>query len=161
MSGMESKERLESSRTPEGEGVRLVQALTPVVHPAILSAPRVQWHDVEPEYLRYLLNHVAGTAWMNPLALALVILQTSVRLGTRSLSRVLSELHARWRVLFPTYGLVTFADWNPVEHLSRSLHDQDLSDSISTRQEILSAYASTSAHMHAYLRSLPTHQRAA
>ena len=160
MSRTESQRQPESHSVPEGEAVRLVQALTSVVHPAILSAPRVQWHDVEPEYLRYLLNHVAETAWMNPLALALVILQTSVRLGTRSLGRVLSELHARWRVLFPAYGLVTFADWNPVEHLPRYLQDQAMSDTIATRQEFLHTYASTSSHMHAYLRSLPAHQRA-
>ena len=48
MSRTESQGQPESLSVPEGEAARLVQALTSVVHPAILSAPRVQWHDVEP-----------------------------------------------------------------------------------------------------------------
>jgi len=64
-------------------------------------------------------------------------------------------LHGRWRTLFPAYGLATFEDWNPEEHIPRYLIDQTIADTLNMRQEFLRSYTTVAEYSQAYLKALP------
>lgn len=137
----------------------LLQDLQGVLHPAILTAPRLDWREVNPNYISYLLRAVVGSPWLNHLALMIAVQTLYIKLERGTTERCLYNLHARWRVLFPAYQLSSIEDWNPVEHIPRYLNDTSLPDSFQTRQEFLRAYSASVHHTHAYLRSLPSSER--
>jgi len=82
-------------------------------------------------------------------------METYIGLDPSTVANRLQLLHGRWRSLFPAYGLVTFADWHPKEHLPRYLNDPKFSDKLYTRQEFLCVYTLAAEHSQAYLRALP------
>ena len=55
--------------------------LLDVVDVRILQAPSLDWDQVDGRAIRYLKESVAGTAWINPLALMVGVLLTSARLN--------------------------------------------------------------------------------
>jgi hypothetical protein len=83
------------------------------------------------------------------------MLATYIGLDAATIDHHISNLHARWRQLFLTYGLTTVADWQPEEHLPRYFSDQTFTDSLNTRQEFLQSYTTDAEYSQAYLKALP------
>ncbi|GHO49234.1 hypothetical protein [Ktedonospora formicarum] len=129
--------------------------LLDVVDVRILQAPSLDWDQVDGRAIRYLKESVAGTAWINPLALMVGVLLTSARLNVATVLSRLYGMHVRWQDLFARYQLRTFADWDPCEHLPRYLNDEVCADSVKTKQDFLFWYRSSADHMHDYVRALP------
>lgn len=125
----------------------------------ILQAPRLNWEDVDPRALRYLKTNVAGTPWVNQLALLVGVLTAHTRLDASTVRSRLYGLHVRWREVFAVYHLTTFEDWDPAEHLPRYMSDPDLDDTFETRQEFLQTYGAAVQYLQVYLRSLPAQTR--
>ena len=151
------------AKTPserEREHADTWQNLQKMMHPAILTAPGLIWSEVDPLFIRFLSKNAVGTPWLNHLALAVIVMTTHARLDRQTIASHMYPLHARWRVLFPAYGLTAFKDWKPLEHIPRYLNDTEIEDSISTRQDFLRRYSGAAHHTHAYLRSLPQPERA-
>ena len=126
-----------------------------VVDERILQAPGLDWDLVDRRAIGYLKGHVAGTPWVNPLALMVGVLLLSARLNVATVLGRLYGMHARWQDLFARYQLRTFAEWDPCEHLPRYLHDQQCGDSVKTKQDFLLWYRSSADHVHDYIRALP------
>ena len=137
----------------------LLKEFQQCVHPTLLTAPRLDWREVDMRFIRYLIKHGTGTPWINHLALAVVVMTAHTRLDRGTVREHLYVMHARWRTIFPTYGLTTFDEWKPVEHLPRYLNDVKLTDTREMRQEFLYVYSSSAYHTHAYLRSLPASEQ--
>ncbi len=152
MSETSSPSLPEETQFPEQELQGLVDA-------AVLHAPHLDWHAVDPRVIRHLKINVKGMPWMDHLALIVLILASHTRVDKSTVRNRVGIFHARWRSLFPAYALVTFADWVPSEHFPRYLSDTKLDDSLRTRQEFLRVYAATAHHVQVYLRSLPTELR--
>jgi len=150
------------AKTEEQKRVEYVQAwqtLQRVIHPAIIAAPNVDWSKVEPRVVKYLANRALEKPWTEALALVVVIMSSYLRLELRTVEGHTYELNSRWRIIFPAYGLQTFQEWNPVEHIPRYIGDPVLSDSFKTRHEFLRAYSTAAHHIQSYLRSLPEQDR--
>jgi hypothetical protein len=150
---------ISSDTFPPPEGYDPVQELQGLVDTAILYAPHLNWHGVDPRVICYLKTNVSSFPWANHLALIVVVLASHTRVDQSTVQNRVSVFHVRWRSLFSTYGLVSFADWDPSEHFPRYLNDPALPDSLRTRQEFLRSYASTAHHIQVYLRSLPAELR--
>ena len=133
------------------------QDLQDLVSPAILSAPRLDWSAVEHRHIQYLIRtvHGEGVVWFEHLVLLTAVLATYIGLDAATIDHHISNLHARWRQLFLTYGLTTVADWQPEEHLPRYFNDQTFTDSLNTRQEFLQSYTTDGEYSQAYLKALP------
>lgn len=129
--------------------------LQDVVDARILQAPLLDWDQVDRRAIQYLKKHVAGTPWINPLALMVGVLLTWTRLNVGTVLGRLYGMHVRWHDLFARYELSTFADWDPCEHLPRYLNDLGCVDSLKTRQDFLLWYRSSVDHVHDYVRALP------
>ncbi|GLV53169.1 hypothetical protein KDH_00240 [Dictyobacter sp. S3.2.2.5] len=129
--------------------------LLDVVDARILQAPGLDWDRVDRRAIRYLKLYVAGTPWINPLALMVGVLLFSARLNVATVLSRLYGMHVRWQVLFAHYQLRTFADWDPCEHLPRYLQDEACADSLKTKQDFLLWYRSSADHVHDYVRALP------
>jgi hypothetical protein len=138
------------------------QDLQGLVPPAILNAPRLNWGQMDHRYFQYLIRTVHGdnAVWFEHLVLLTAVMETYIGLDPSTVAKYLPNLHVRWRALFPAYGLTSFADWRPEEHLPRYLGDQQFSDTLHTRDEFLRAYIITAEHSHAYLRALPKAEQA-
>jgi len=126
-----------------------------VVDERILQAPGLDWDLVDRRAIGYLKGHVAGTPWVNPLALMVGVLLLAARLNVATVLGRLYGMHARWLELFARYQLRTFAEWDPCDHLPRYLHDQQCGDSVKTKQDFLLWYRSSADHVHDYIRALP------
>jgi hypothetical protein len=133
------------------------QALQDLVPSVILTAPRLDWSAVDRRHIQYLIRtvHSEGAVWFEHLVLLTAVLATYIGLDAATINHHLSNLHARWRQLFLTYGLTTVADWQPEEHLPRYFHDQTFTDSLNTRQEFLQSYTTDAEYSQAYLKALP------
>ena len=138
------------------------QDLQGLVSPAILSAPRLDWERMDRRYFQYLIRTVHGdqAPWFEHLVLLTAILETYIGLDPSSIAGRLHSLHGRWRALFPAYGLTTFAQWNPQEHLPRYLQDTHFSDSLTTRDDFFRNYTVAAEHSQAYWRALPQAEQA-
>jgi hypothetical protein len=99
-------------------------------------------------YFQYLIRTVHGdqAPWFEHLVLLTAILETYIGLDPSSIAGRLHSLHGRWRALFPAYGLTTFAQWNPEEHLPRYLQDTHFSDSLTTRDDFFRNYTVAAEH---------------
>ena len=150
------------NRSPRSKRVYQWQDLQGLVSPAILSAPRLNWSQMDRRYFQYLIRTVHGdqTVWFEHLVLLSAVMQTYIGLDPSTVHGRLALLHGRWRSLFPAYGLTTFADWHPEEHLPRYLNDQQFSDTLHTRDQFLRAYTVAAEHSHAYWRALPKAEQA-
>lgn len=144
------------SRRRESWHWRRLQGL---VTPALLAAPLVDWAQMDWRIVRYLVRTVAGTSWLDPLALMAGVLVCYARLDVATVLKHLRNLHCRFQTILPACGLATFQHWRPEEHVTRYLRDPDLNDTEATRQEFLKRYVSASVHLHRYLRALPPAER--
>src|SRR6266568_4720238 len=133
------------------------QDLQNLVPSAILTAPRLDWSAVDRRHIQYLIHTVNGdgVVWFEHLVLLTAVLATYIGLDPATVHLHMPYLHGRWRQLFPAYGLTTFADWQPEEHIPRYLSDQTFTDSLNTRQEFLRSYTTVAEYSQAYLKALP------
>jgi hypothetical protein len=133
------------------------QDLQGLVSPAILSAPRLDWNQMDRRYFSYLIRTVHGdnAPWFEHLVLLAAVLDTYIGLDPSTVAQRLQYLHARWRMLFPAYGLTTWTSWRPEEHLPRYLNDRQFSDTLHTRDQFLRSYTVAAEHSQAYWRALP------
>lgn len=131
------------------------QRLQGLVSPEVLAAPRVDWEQVDRRCIRYLVQSVAGFPWLDQLAFLTAVLTSYAGLDARTILEYLLNLHPRWRVLFPAYGIARFCEWWPAEHLPRYLRDPQFEDTTNTRQNFLSRYMIAATHSQAYIRALP------
>ncbi len=139
----------------EQEAQHLLQDLQMLLHQDIVSAPQLDWDQVNFRFIRFLSKEVRETPWFHHLALTVAVLATHARLDRQTVQGYMYTLNARWRTIFSCYQLTTFEEWNPLEHVPRYLEDSTLADSFKTRQEFLPTYVAVVRHMLAYLRSLP------
>lgn len=150
-----------SNTTPElqshSKKVYQWQDLQNLVPSVILKASRLDWSAVDRRHIQYLIRTVHGEAavWFEHLVLLTVVLATYIGLDPATVHNHLQYLHGRWRILFPAYGLTTFEDWHPEEHIPRYLIDQTFTDSLNTRQEFLRSYTTVAEYSQAYLKALP------
>jgi hypothetical protein len=144
-------------RQSDAKKVSQWQDLQDLVSPAILAAPRLDWSAVDRRSIQYLIRtvHSDDAVWFEQLALLTALLASYIGLDPATVYLKIPYLHGRFRVIFPTYGLTTFADWRPEEHIPRYLSDQTFADSLQTRQEFLQAYTVAAEHSQAYLKALP------
>lgn len=131
------------------------QQLKPLLHPDLVHAPRLDWRDVDPRFLRYLASDVRGMPWLNHLAFLTAIVTSHTRLDRSTIERKVYGLHSRFRVLFPRYQIRSFAEWDPGEHIPRYLEDAELADTSTMRYEFLRTYHASLRHSAAYLHALP------
>ena len=142
-----------ASRKTGSKKVYQWQDLQDIVPPAILTAPRLDWSAVDRRHIQYLIRtvHGDGAVWFEQLVLLTAVLASYIGLDPATVHLKVPYLHGRWRVLFPTYGLTTFADWHPEEYIPRYLNDQTFTDSLNTRQEFLQSYTTVAEYSQAYL----------
>src|SRR5713226_10776729 len=87
---------------PERQGP--AEVLQGLVDTAILHAPHLDWHVVDPRVIRYLKNHVSRLPWVNHLALIVVVLASHTRVDQSTVENRVNVFHVRWRSLFSAYG---------------------------------------------------------
>jgi len=138
----------------EQEARDLLQQLHTLLPSAIMSAPCLDWSQVNFRFTRFLYKEVREVSWFNHLAFIVAILATHARLDHQTVQGYMYTLNARWRTIFARYSLTTFEEWNPLEHFPRYLEDTTLPDSFAVRQEFLRTYVAVVRHVLAYLRSL-------
>lgn len=133
------------------------QDLQKLVPSAILTAPRLDWNAVDSRHIHYLIRTVRKdeVAWFEHLVLLTAVLATYIGLDPATVHLHMPYLHGRWRTLFPAYGLTTFEDWHPEEHIPRYLIDQTITDTLNMRQEFLRSYTTVAEYSQAYLKALP------
>jgi integrase len=131
------------------------QQLQTLLHPDIIHAPRLDWSHVNPRSVCYLVREVQEMPWLNHLALVTAILYSHTKLNPRTVEGRMYGLHARFRVLFPRYQIVSFTDWDPGEHFPRYIDDAELADTLNMRHAFLRDYTAVVHHSIAYLRTLP------
>lgn len=137
------------------------QRLQGLVTPDLLAAPRIDWERVDGRCIRYLVQSVAGSPWLDHLAFLTGILTSYAGLDAGTVLAHLHSLHSRWRVLFPAYGLQAVADWQPATYMPQYLADSSFPDTLYTRQVFLRRYASAAVHTQAYIRALPAAEASA
>src|SRR3977135_4459363 len=95
------------------------QDLQDLVPSAILTAPRLDWNAVDRRHIQYLIRtvHGDGAAWFEQVVLLTAVLASYIGLDPATVYLKVPYLHGRFRMLFPSYGLTTFADWHPEEHI--------------------------------------------
>jgi len=138
----------------EQEARPLLQDLQMLLHQDIVSAPQLDWDQVNFRFIRFLSKEVRETPWFQQLALTVAVLATHARLDRQTVQGYMYTLNARWRTIFSHYQLATFEEWNPLEHVPRYLEDSTLADSFKTRQEFLRTYVAVVRHMLAYCQRL-------
>lgn len=131
------------------------EQLQGLVRPEILIAPRLDWARVDERCIRYLVKSVAGSPWMDHLALLSAVLTSYVGLDVATVRSHLHILNPRWRSIFAAYSLENMYGWRPTEYIPRYLGDPVFEDTLYTRQRFLKMYISAAAHMQAYIRSIP------
>jgi hypothetical protein len=150
------------SREPRPKKGYQWQDLQGLVSPAILSAPRLDWSQMDRRSFQYLIRTVHGddALWFEQLVLLAAVLETYIGLDPSTVAQRLQYIHARWRVLFPAYGLDSWTAWHPEEHLPRYLNDMQFPDTLHTRDEFLRSYTISAEHSQAYWRALPKAEQA-
>src|SRR5260370_6297438 len=136
----------------------LLEELKDVLPAALLTAPHLNWSDVDPLCLRVLCK-VAGSPWTNQLALAIAVGMTYVQMEGSTVVGRMYLFDKRWEMVFPYFHLTTFDEWNPVDHIPKYLHSTEWTDSSATRQEFLESYYTYANHIQAFLRSLSSTER--
>lgn len=133
-----------------------------LIDPSILTAPGLNWDEVDPRTIALLRKTLAKhplAPWGNTLALVAVVSTCIARLDAYTVYNRVLTLNARWRALFPAFGLTRFADWRPIEHLPRYLRDTALPDSDGTRLHFIETYEWTSGTLQRYLEELSPIER--
>ena len=148
-----------TKQTIRQEGELAWQHLQTTFPPELLHAPFVDWGKVEPTLIRYLYNEARDTPWFYHLAFCMAILVSHTRLDWSSIRSRCYGFQARFRVLFPRYGISSWQEWNPSEHMRRYINDAELTDTLQIRQDFLHLYSSSARHAATYLRALPEEVR--
>ena len=144
-----------SSGNSDEKGKQVLSDLQGILHPDVLDAPSINWAEVDVRCIRY-LSHLDGKApWFHHVTFIVVVLSTYVRLDPQTVYRYTAIHAARWRNIFPVYGLQSFSDWNPIDHLTRYLNDNSFPESSDVRRTLLRSYTTVAHHLQRYLRSLP------
>src|SRR5260370_16243655 len=86
-----------------------VQELQGLVDTAILHAPHLDWHVVDPRVIRYLKNHVSSLPWVNHLALIVVVLASHTRVAQNTVENRVNVFYALWHILFSAYSITHFS----------------------------------------------------
>jgi hypothetical protein len=149
----------EEKQTPKPESEQAWIYLHQELPPELLTAPLLNWDEVDTVCLLYLYRQVRGAPWFIPLAFMLAIQSSYGRQNLNTIHRRLTSIHARWRTIFPRYDISSFEEWNPSEHLPRYLRDADIPDTSTTKQIFFSSYTAVTSHMADYLRALPATSR--
>jgi hypothetical protein len=138
------------------------QDLQDLVSPALLSAPRLDWSQLDRRYFSYLIRTVPAdqVPWFEHLVLLAAVLDSYIGLDPSTVAQRLQYLHGRWRRLFPASGLTAWTAWRPEEHLPRYLGDSQFPDSLHTRDQFLRSYTVAAEHAQAYWRALPKAEQA-
>ena len=98
------------------------------IAPEVLRAPKTSgdpdgkgvWPEVDGRIITYLEHSISGKPWMNHLALLAVVLAARRReVGT--ILNILTELHCRFKVLFPALNLTEMAQWKADTHVCVSV----------------------------------------
>ena len=108
--------------------------------PPLLTAPKIDWEQVERRFMIYITTKTAGRPWCNHLALFLGVATCYAKLDWQSIRSRLHSMHCRFDTLFTAYQLPVFSEWDPVEHLTRYLNDPEEPDSLETRVEFMLSY---------------------
>ena len=130
-----------------------------IVHPLVLTAPRLSWDQVDRRLVHYMNEHVTEMPWINHLAILIAISTCHARLDVRTVKQRLQVLHRGWKTIFSAYEIADFAAWDPAEHLQRYMRDPTLEASLHARQEFLSTYTASTRSLEMYLRSLAEEER--
>ncbi len=136
------------------------QQFQDTVDPFLLTAPKVSWDQVERKFMNYLNMKVAGRPWCNHLALFLGVATCYAKLDAQSIKTRMYSMHCRLESLFASYQLTDFAEWDPVEHLTRYMNDPQGTDSLETRNDFLRSYTAVVRTLQVYLQALPAAMRA-
>ncbi len=149
----------EEKKTPQPEIEQAWGYLRQVLPPELLSAPLLNWDEVDAVLVLYLYRQVRDTPWFIPIAFMLAIQRSYGRQNVNTIFRRLNSLHTRWRTIFPRYNISSFEEWNPSTYLPQYLSDPELPDTLTMRQMFLSSYTAVTNHMADYLRALPEASR--
>src|ERR1041385_4593680 len=84
-----------------------------IVHPLLLTAPRLCWDQVDRRLVYYMTIHMPDMPWMNHLAFLVAISTCHARLGVGTVKQRLQVLHRGWNTIFSAYKIAGFADWDP------------------------------------------------
>lgn len=139
--------------------VAMWQRFQTLVAPELFSVSGLDWPQVNRLLMNYINKNAAESPWLNQLALLLGASTCYARLSEKTILSRLNSLHCRWTTIFQAYGLMTFEEWKPEEHLVRYLRDQTITETFSTRQHFLNLYACSTQAVQAYLHSLPEDER--
>jgi hypothetical protein len=136
------------------------QQFQETVDPLLLTAPKINWDQVERRFMNYITVKIAGRPWCNHLALFLGVATCYAKLDRQSIKARLHAMHCRFDMIFTTYQLTDFSEWEPVEHLTRYMNDPEGLDSLETRVEFMRSYTALVRTLAVYLQALPAEMRA-
>jgi hypothetical protein len=145
--------------TSEQKAPLILQEFQKNIDPVLLSAPRLDWDQVDRGLLSYMNTHVVGASWFNHLAFMVGVSSCYARLDMKTVRGRLYSLHLRFQTIFQTYGLTHFTEWDPAEHIARYINDPGVEDSFEMRHEFLRNYTAATRNLQVYLRSLPAQDR--
>jgi hypothetical protein len=143
----------------ERRALLIRQQFQSVVDPLLLTAPKINWDQVEPRFMNYITVKTAGRPWCNHLALFLGVATCYARLDRQSIKSRFHSMHCRFEMIFTSYQLTDFSEWEPVEHLTRYMNDPEGPDSLETRCEFMRCYTALVRTLAVYLQALPAEMR--
>jgi hypothetical protein len=136
------------------------QQFQDTVDPLLLTAPKIDWDQVERRFMNYIIVKTAGRPWCNHLALFLGVATCYTKLDRQSIKSRLHAMHCRFDTIFTAYQLTDFSEWDPVEHLTRYMNNPEGPDSLETRSEFMRSYTALVRTLGVYLQALPPEMRA-
>ncbi|MCI0627839.1 MAG: site-specific integrase [Acidobacteria bacterium] len=117
------------------------------------------WREVPSRIVDYLERNVAARPWGNSLALMAAVLMAQ-RYDLSTVKTSLCLLHVRLSRLFEAFGLKTFRDWDPQQHIPACLKKDVLpEDSLYIRDKFWASYKSATRQMMRWQESLPENNR--
>ncbi len=129
------------------------------IDPLLLTAPKINWDQVERRFMNYITVKTAGRPWCNHLALFLGVATCYAKLDRQSIKARLHSMHCRLDTIFTSYQLTDFSEWDPVEHLTRYMNDLEGTDSLETRCEFMRSYTAVVRTLAVYLQAIPIEMR--
>jgi Phage integrase family len=136
------------------------QQFQSTVDPLLLTAPKINWDQVERRFMNYITVKTSGRPWCNYLALFLGVATCYAKLDRQSIKSRLHSMHCRFETIFTAYQLTDFSEWDPVEHLTRYMNDPEGPDSLETKVEFMRSYTALVRTLAVYLQALPAEIRA-
>ncbi|HEY6410284.1 MAG TPA: hypothetical protein VIY29_22755, partial [Ktedonobacteraceae bacterium] len=130
------------------------QQFQETVDPLLLTAPKINWDQVERRFMNYITVKTAGRPWCNHLALFLGVATCYAKLDWQSIRSRLHSLHCRFDAIFTAYQLTDFSEWDPVEHLTRYMNDPEGPDSLEKKVEFMRSYTALVRTLAIYLQAI-------